>query len=693
MAIIVPANIFELSPDINILDFPGLGAQFKSFKNRDEFSISITFEVFSNAYYNDEPLIINNKKLDINNFSLSNYNIEGVETLKDLVNLDGIKNAISPEKIQKTQEDIQNALSGAWDNVSDPSKLPECPEPTKEELEKISAENTMTATIKNKDGDIIAEVTKDLSQDTKICPNDAGIQEKIKANFLSALPKINPGNNIKPSDTNPLCKLEDNSEIKKMVQKKLANTDITKKSLTDYNTSVVDNLTTEVNKQLDLINGDNAPKPEDIQKKVDDIVIEKLPQYGIPLLQINLDFNIIIQIVDGKLKVLNFENYISGQEQTDENKFFTTPEFTKKKLEIDYEILQDNDAKIIPGIIYTMVYTRKFNFHTIELKKFYDDKIFSDTENSSVNTGLYYLGVDKKGLKQFCGKFYEVKLQKDKINITNPGYNQTLFPDLYGALAYYDFYNKDNNNTRIKYNRVYPYKSLGKPLSLRGKYWYLEPRLSGNYTFPNHTIIDDMFCKNKFTNKSFTIILFIKRNSFMDYTKRSEEFSIKKQVILSDPINNNSFEYDEQEMELTFNFHGYKLKQYVNLVPDKWYQLNIRYNYDTQEIYLDTYYKDLNKSFLSTKSTNVISDYLKMDDSPEVAQKKHFILNSINAEYSFSSKGYIYQFDTLNGPIALFDKFIDREKCIGIFESFFPVLYYYKNVGSSHTPNGIIQDY
>jgi hypothetical protein len=711
---LVPENIFDISPEIkNILEFNGLGAQFKAYQNKSKFSISITFEISNQAYYNDERLIINNKTLDINNLGsmlLTDYGYDG--TLEDLVILDSFRKDVSVETLDAAETDINKAMQTINDGLVDPTSFPDCPEMTEDEKEELSVKNTAVIDIVNKDNEVIETVTMDLSDNTKICKTSTGLEESLKATYLNSLPKIDPGNNIEPTITSPLCKLPDNSELKTNVQVELAKLDIGESSIDEYNKKIMDDgISKTVQEQLNLIETNTGVSLEDttsenISVQVNDLLSNTLPSYGIPLLQINLDRNLIIQINNGQLEVLNFDKYIDGQSiiddttaylgtASDKNLANAVPDIGKKKLEIN--IIDNPDAKIIPETIYTMVYTRNYNYHTLELKKFYGEDIFSDEESSSTETGLYYLGTDKSGLKQFCGIIYDVHLQEDQIDINNITFGQNYLPDIYGALAYYDFFNKSEEETRVVYNKVYPYKSLGKPLSLRGPNWYLETRKSGNYTFPNHTYIDDMFCKNKFTNKSFSIVLFFKRNSFMNFTNWNSEYDISRQVILSDPINNNIIYYDERDMLLKIDFHGYRSEIFVNFVPGMWYQLTLRYDYDNQKFITDIHYKNLiatsQYEFLSPTSTRKITDTFKLDEDQLMALDKRFQLNSLYAEYSFSQKGYIKPFDTLCGPIVLYDKLVDTIVIDGIFESFYPVLDYYKDVGGIYSENGILLNY
>jgi hypothetical protein len=711
---LVPENIFELAPTVdNILDYGGLGAQFKAFQNKSKFSISITFEVSNLAYYEDDGLIINNKAIDLNNLGtmlLDNYGYDG--TLNDLVLLNTIQGSVSQESLDQAESDINDALDMVNNGIDDPSTLPDCPKLTEEDKETLSASNTTSIDVVNADNVIIETVTMDLSDNTKICKSASGIEETLKATFLNALPKINPGNDIEPTITDPLCALPDDSELKGIVQTETQRLNLGASSIEEYNNNLIqDGIAKAVSDQLKVIEDNTGvsvldASTEVLNNQVNDLLQTTLPTYGIPLLQINLEKNLIIQINNGQLEVLNFDKYIDGQSITDETTQYlgsaidpnlegTISDSMKKKLEIN--IIDNPDAKIIPEVIYTMVYTRNYNYHTIELKKFYGTDTYKDEESTSTETGLYYLGMDKSGLKQFCGKIYDVHLQEDQIDINNITFGQNYFPDLYGALAYYDFFNKSEEETRIVYNKVYPYKSLGKPLSMRGRNWYLETRKSGNYTFPNHVVIDDMFCKNKFTSTSFSLILFFKRNSFMNSSLRNPDYDISRQVILSDPINNNCVYYNERDMTLNIEFHGYHSEIFVNFVPGMWYQLTLRYDYEKQLFNTTIHYKNLiaasEYEFLSTSSTRKLNNSLVLDEDKELALNKRFQLNSFYAEYSFSEKGYIKPFDTLCGPIVLYDNYQEDIVINGIFESFYPVLNYYKDVGGIYTEQGILFNY
>ena len=699
--IIVPETIFDYAPPVkNIVDYRGLGAQFKTYKNNKKFSVSVTFEISQDAYYNDIPLVINNKKFDLNNIGslvLNNYGYDG--QLSDLVLVTEISESVSKETVDDAATAATDKLEEIKNGLIDPTTLPDCPTPTPAEASATSAANTSTVEIKNKDNVVIQTVTMDLSDNTMICPNSNGTSEALKATYLNNLPNMNPGNHITPSTVSPICNLPDHSELKTTIQTKTKELNLNQTTLEDYNTNLLDNgIHKAVTDQINLIEAKTGKtladsSPANINNNVNNLIQNSLPNYCIPILTINADLNIIIQVENGKLSVLNFDNYISGQ--TDPNLNNAIPDIGKKKLEILYDT--DTDAKIIPEVMYTVVYTRNFNYHTIELKRFYGTKVFKDEEVSSVETGLYYLGMDKGGLKQFCGIIHDVHLQEDPIDINNITFSENYIPDLYGALAYYDFYNKSEEDTRVIYNRVYPYKSLGKPLAIRGRYWYLESRKSGNYTFPNHCYIDDMFCKNKFTDKSFGIVLFFKRNAFMTPLNPNAECSIHKQVLVSDPVNDNYIYYNEQSMHLEIRFHGYRSEIFVNFIPDIWYQVTFRYNFNEQKFYTDIFYKNLDPtqeySFLNAGTTQSISDVMELDPDLDTARGKHFLLNSLYAEYSFTNKGYVYPFDTVCGPIVLYNKFVEDDIVAGLIETFYPVLHYYKDVGGIYDENGILDNY
>lgn len=709
---LVPENIFEIAPSIkNINDYNGLGAQFKSFKDKNQFSVSVTFEISNEAYYNDELLIINDKSVDLNNMGnmlLNNYGFDG--KLKDLVVLDDIKTSISKSTLDNAESNIKNKLNEIKNGIHDPSTLPTCPPPTTEEASSTTAANTTKINIKNKDNTIIQTVTMDLADNSKTCTTSDGIVENLKATFLNALPNIDPGNNIAPSTVSPICQLPDNSELKTKVQLEVQKLNLGQSTLQNYNKNLLDDgLSKAVSKQLKLIETTTGKSlsdrsPENINNLVKDTLKNSLPAYGIPILQINLDLNIIIQVENGKLSVLNFDKYISGQSvldktyvgpSKDSNLKNSLPDIAKKKLEIDYG--PNTDAKVIPDVIYTLVYTRKFNYHSLELKRFYGTEVYKDEEVSSIGTGLYYLGMDKSGLKQFCGKFYDVHLQKDPIDINKITFGENYLPTIYGALAYYNFFNKSKEETKVVHNRVYPYKSLGKPLAIQGKNWYYEPRKSGNYTFPNHAIIDDMFCKNKFTNTSFGISLFFKRNSFMHMEYNNPDYSITRQVIVSDVINNNFVYYDERNMFLVINFHGFVSKIFVNFVPGMWYQLTLRYDFEKQKFITRINYKNLRDTarydFLKVSTTRTIKGEMDLDKDIGKAATKNFQLNSLYAEYSFSNRWYLNPFDTLCGPIVLYDSYLEDLIIDGLFESFYPVLNYYKDVGGIYDEKGILNEY
>jgi len=703
----VPEEIFDILPQVdNILEHRGLGAQFSSFQNNSKFSLSITFKINHDAYYEDKLLIINDKKLNYDNIGdmvLLNYGSTG--KLSDVTLTHTFTEAMMPTNMAEMENQLLEAFAQVKDGNIPPAE--DCPEPTKEDIQTINDANIKTIDIKNSDGVVIQTVTANLENNSIVCDNVSGLSKTLKASFLNSLPTIDPGNNIEPTVADPICALPDSS-LKDTLKIKQQELNLSTETIASYNEDLLNSpsgLTTIVQNQLKVLNSrtgsEDVVDPDTIKEIVEDITKNTSPKFGIPLVTINPNQNIIIQIQNDQIEVLNIDKIPSRSDgiiekpTDDENLNNSIPDIGKNKL-----IIPASDLKILPEVVYVLVYTRNNNFHKLEVKKLYDDETFSNEIISPADTGVYYLGMDKSGLKQFCGIFYDVHLAKDEIDINGVSFNQDSLPTQYGALAYYDFYNKNEDDTRVIHNRAYAYKSVGKPLAIRGKHWFLEDRLNGNYTFPNHCYIDDMFCKNKFTNKSFAVILYFKKNAKMNeekYDSFNKEYVPNKQVFLSDPVNNNLFYYDEIEMTFNIDFHGYKDILDINIVPDKWYQLSIRYNYEEQLLTTDIYCKNLlgldKFAYLDNSSTTKISKTTLLDGDLETARKKLFMINSLYGEYSFEDKEYQYLFDTVVGPIALFDNKLYDSTVNNFFEGFYPVLNNYKEIGSDNTEFGILPNY
>ena len=685
----VPNNIFELLPRINdVRSFTGLGGQFKIFKTLNIFSIKIVFSVSSDSYYSDDPLEIKLKRLDqenIGSLDLSKYGIN--KTIDELTQRNHLLDTVNSDNVQRSldeaKEDIDKTISGLND---DPENLPKCPEKSDDELQAIMDDNTSEVNIYDNQGNIIRTVKTVLSSTEYTCKASQDANKKLRASILNNLPTPKLTNN-RPETTDPLCQIPD-SDFKNQVNASMTAANLTTSYAQDPIKNISNSMTdigSTLRAQIESFS-DNKTL-EEIQeahnKESVNLLKTTLPQYGIPILQINLEHNIIINIVNGELQVLNFDKYIASNSDLENQ----GTDLTKRSLKID--VLENPDARILPDIKYEMTYSRKFNTHTLTLKKYYSDELFTDTEISEIDTGLFYLGMDKSGLKQFCGRFYEISAVDTLEDITRNTFNKLKFPNIPGALAFYDFYNAkklNEDDTRIIYNNVYPFNSLMSPLAMRDD-WVLESKLSGNYTFTNHSVIDDFFCKDKFTNRSFNISICLKRNAEMDISKKVAR---DREVLLADPINDNFIWYNENESELTIEFHGYTYKVDINFVINKWFMISFSYDYPNQKCLIDIIYKETDEVLSTTES---ISHEFYLDDDLKTADNKRFQLLSLFGEYSFNEKKYINKFDTLCGPIILFKRFLDTAITKTYFTKFYPILYYYRKVGSIYTDTGILPNY
>jgi hypothetical protein len=668
--ITVPAEIFELAPeiqDMKYFDFPG--AVFSTGQLLEKFSIFITFELNSDSYYSDRPLKINEVKITSDNLGqidLSTYGFNG--QIKDLAALDALKQ-ISGENVQATLEGCTTAIENMDTLKADPLNAPGCPELTEEEQLALEEANALTTEITDLEGNVLKTIYTQLENRPFQCPNATDTNAEITANILSDI-QIPGIDSTLPELRPPVCNLPDSGPHKEAILDAMTtanvHTNITGTNVGSLNKNI-QNIINEQVQAMSLTTPDQSPEDADANVKVVQELLTPpdLMQYGIPLIVLNKELNIIIHIVDGELQVLNFD------------KSSTELNLAKNSFKID--IIENPGARILPDTKYTLMYNRKYNTHKLQLHKEYTDEIYTKEVQSEVDTGYFYLGTDKAGLKHFCGKFYDVHLSLDSLTNINQYNSKKLFmKEIIGALAFYDFYNPGINyaTSRIHYNKVYPFKNIMNPISMRGEYT-LEDKLTNNYTFMNHGFIDDIFCKDFFLKKSFTISIWINKNRHLD---QPDDFRVRRrQMIISDNINENYIYYDESTFELVIEFHGFQHKMFFNIVPQIWNFITFRYNAPIQKFFIDISIR--RKDATGTFQTETFSESFDLDTDINTASQKDFKLLNILAEYVWEEREHQNRFDCLCGPIILYDSFqtdiiLDRN-----FQNQWPVLQEYKYSG------------
>ena len=688
--IIVPAEIFELAPEIpDMKSFKYPGAEFSTAQYLNKFSVFITFEINSTSYYNDRTLSINKITISEDNLAdmdLSKYGFTG--KVSDLAAIESLKQLTGTNVLDAMQESV-NAIDNMEALKADPLNAAGCPELTTEQQQEIIDQNLMQTEIKDLEGNVIKTVYTQLSEQPFTCPNSTDPNAEMTANILNNM-HIPDSNNPLPPANAPVCNIPE-GPYRDLASDALTTAKVHENvTSTDVN-NLSSNIQTIVDEQVSLLSNTNQDitTVEDNINAVQDLLkAPPLIQYGIPILTINKELNLIIHVVNGELQVLNFDKFITSiPGSPDQVDLPNIPDGAEAGLSefvpsLKIDILENPGARILPGIKYTLMYSRRYSTHKLQLRREYMEEVYEAEASSGIDTGIFFLGTDKAGLKHFCGTFYDVHLSLDTYTDVKQYTSRNLFlPEITGALAFYDFYNPgDDANSqalsRIKYNKVYPYKNIMNAISMRGN-WKLEDRLTNSYTFMNHGFIDDIFCKDFFMKKSFTISIWINKNRRLDLPS---DFQAKqRQMIVSDNINENFIWYNESTYEINVNFHGYEHKMFYNIIPQLWNFMTFRYSQEMQKFFIDIKIKRKDSEGILRSET--YSESFDLDATPEDSNNKNFLLLNLLAEYVWEEKTHQNQFDCLCGPIILYDSFQTDTVITANFENQFPVLQEYQYSG------------
>lgn len=662
MAIPVPADIFELLPKININTYPYPGAIFPNAKFLDQFTVTIIFSV-NESTTGEYDLIINNKPMDMSNINLMDlgtygyngtlseiiFTAEEILQLKnDIVNDTFSNSKLLEEKIQNV--DISNINCDEIVDSTDPNYTP----------------NIVTTTLLDDQGNVIKTIKTDLNNTSKESCQDP--LEKLKISILDSIPAIDINNNI-PDTQDPNCILPEDSILTEDLKTDLAKvnvaSDITTNDVNTFETQTNSLINNQLNK-FNNLNGENINLDnyeENIKNELEDNLNINFPKYGMPLIVLNPDLNIIINIVDQEIQVLNISDIDS-------------PVSKDIKTDLKIDINLHPGARIIPGIKYILKYSRNYNNHSLELSREYENNIYSDELTSTVDTGLFYLGVDKAGLKHFCGTFYHVQLDENKsLSLFDIINTKRSFTPVYGALAFYDFYNIDLDNTRIFINRVFPYETEMNPITMTDNFKLLD-RLNNDYTFMNHGIIEDIFCSKNIMNTSFCISTWIKKHPYSN-PYNLLKYDKSRQVLLADTINNNYLYYNENSKVFHIEFFNQKFKVNYELQNDIWYLITFKYNKNLNKLYLEIRTEIPND--LLNINKNITS--FELEETENILDNK-FQLTNIYGNYNIQKQDFYNKFNCVSGPIILHKEYQDSVVFDNLFKTQWLVLKDYIDIGT-----------
>jgi len=637
----------------------------------------IIFEVSDNIYSNDIKIKIKSASINednlqdqkISDITLNKYLQDQNQTINEKTNADLLLKTFSPDNIKKElhqidkfKEDISKNLDP--DHVKNSDNI-DCANLTlngSQEDNSNDSKKLVLTQIKDTQDNLIAEVSTKKNNTKKTC-ND---EDSPAINILNNMPKIEVDfktNAIKDG----ICELPENSPIKKQVRASQNEIKTRTQQLKDVKEKTGQNIDDTIENYLNLygITKDQLQNLEqDTQDKVKDTLkpkTENTQGYGIPVLQINLEKNIIIQILDEEIQVLNFNN----------TKFESTYS-TMDLIKLGFNKNDYPETRIIPGIKYVLVYSRNMMEHKLQLLKEGSTNIYTSVAHSTDETGLFYLGMDKAGLKHFCGKFYKITTKvNDNIDLHQELNSFIKLPKIYGALAFYDFYNKSPEDTRIIKNKVYPYNSDMNSISMREEYT-LMPRGDNNYTFMKNGVIDDIYCKNNLLKKSFTISLWVRK-----YTLTHDIYDHEnnhRQVLLSDIINNNTLYYNQYSNEFVIEFFGTRnyLKFRAEDMLNNWVFVTLKFSRELHSLQLSYHYYKSDEAFQHGKFTTD-SIYLNLDHS----QINDFHLISIFGEKSKLNFEYINKFKCISGPIIIYDNYKNDKTVLYNFNTQYKVLHKY----------------
>jgi hypothetical protein len=577
-------------------------------------NFALIIKILPNSYQiiSDEPVIYSEKDL-IPEITINN---EPVKNLSDYVDTDELIDKYTTT-ITELKTNIDNDLKNIFDIIKDPTNIDDvdCPDPEKPETNKT----VETANIKIYDlqGNLIKNLIDDIPETSIVdCEDEKGIS---LVNLFEFPDNIDLIKYQESDEVVNICNLPD-STLKKQVKyvideipKKIEefNDDIKYETLTEKLENIFPNITgVEIKNENDLASYYNNLKN---QYKTDD-TNKIIAELGIPLCTLENKTPIILQIINKKIQVMNLFDGTSG-----------------KMLEIDKEI--DLYKQL------TIIFKTNGFLHELYLIIEDDSTIYYSKVFTPKNLSIYYIGIDPKAIKNYCGLIFDIQIL---TYVNNPVEtyleNNYLFQVPQGCLAFYDWH-KD----RIKRNLVYPLPDYRFPVKMYGDNGtlYKIHTEKNPYHFMEMSYLSEFFCSKLLNQDEWSFWFWFYVGDNMPYYN-DVGFSDFRALIY-DFINKNSLEYDFGTKTFKINFGGEKFYKHYMFALNTWYFIVFKYKKSENLIRLEIRKIDIEDPDLPT--------IFEVNVSNEIS----FVLTSMLA--SFDGWKYDQFFACKFGTLAIFDRF------------------------------------
>lgn len=382
----------------------------------------------------------------------------------------------------------------------------------------------------------------------------------------------------------------------------------------------------------------------------------KVVEYGIPLLELNKDLDICVQIIQ-------VESSTPGLYQ---------PMVNVSNFNFLSDILNINDNNNIPMIIepdllYFMAITfdgAKYEFTLIDEKKVTAKLIKLKTNQELLFPSRFGRMTDPLLVNQtFCGTIYDLGIANTiidpavyyKFSMMNFNPKSELFVDFETNIDN-NFYSSNDLPAGIKYTELTP----------EVKYWleqtYLKGRTDTNIPYfiynkyiSAHTMVDtirvegnryknalkesfitNFYCKESIMNKSFTMSFWFKR-----LDDSLAEINPERMVLISDTRYFNNFYYNKMTSEfiLELNNKNQIIKIPKNLINGDWYNLIFKFDHLLNKFMI----------FITSEPENQLNSLYV---GTPISQFK-FNLISLLAEFDFNKKDFTNFYPCLIGNVIM----------------------------------------
>jgi hypothetical protein len=426
--------------------------------------------------------------------------------------------------------------------------------------------------------------------------------------------------------------LKDNSLIKDPravaeeaeTQKNAGNTELDKCLLPENQQEVVQvqqGITENITAAIDSFNKSTAALiPEVVEIEPIDynpIQLDTL-KYSIPLIVLNQEHNIILQIVDKKI-FLQFKS---------NSLVMSAP------LIIDHELVPDDTYMLVFGTNNLMV----------DLKLITQDKIVHEIRginSSGVSLLPTIIGGNADGTESFCGATLLDLIFSKGGGLSDDYYNRSVMSYIpRTAAVVFDFSVSQGSrvfNTINKAGAVFikdqtVLDRFNNPIEVAAqKADYYGDILSNNYYQVLNGYMDNFFCRENLQNKDFTVSLWLNKIDTVESTRH---------IILADDINQNYIYYDSVANRIILDIYLEEI-QFVFIQLTTWTHITFKHNYYSNRFVLDIHELDGASHTLAINS------------------RIQFSLMSIFAEYSYDTKKYINEFGGLLSTVSIFFTDID----------------------------------